>query len=226
MSLSVQQPTGGTLPIYGAIVATTLPPGMSIAQPTSGALQIMGAAVLGTLDENGNFIALGGEYDPVIYPITTDRGGTGIAGNPAATLSMGAHPIQLRTTGPTDVTFPLSGTLATLEDIPEYGDSVTLPDKGGTGVANNLASTLTVSGAFPLSVILTAPTTVTFPASGKLAVLTDIPAIPPPYVPPSTYPKDFGPYRNEDTNPTGVIRFVMNGRMFDLVVTDKGAEPV
>lgn len=50
--------------------------------------------------------------------------------------------------------------------------------------------------------------------------------VPAAYVPPSTYPKDYGTYRQVDTNCTGVVSFVLNGRMYDFPVTDKGAAPV
>jgi len=50
--------------------------------------------------------------------------------------------------------------------------------------------------------------------------------VPAQYVPPSTYPKDYGTYRQQDTNCTGVVSFVLNGRMYDFPVTDKGAAPV
>lgn len=86
MSLNVLNPTGGTLPIYGAIVATTLPPGMSIAQPTSGALQIMGAAVLGALDENGIFVPVSGGN--AYLPLTggTMSGGISFGGGSAVSI--------------------------------------------------------------------------------------------------------------------------------------------
>ena len=45
---------------------------------------------------------------------------------------------------------------------------VNAPAHGGTGVANNALSTITISGAFPLTVTLTASTGVTFPTSGTL----------------------------------------------------------
>ncbi len=45
---------------------------------------------------------------------------------------------------------------------------VNAPAQGGTGVANNAASTITISGAYPLTVTLTASTGVTFPTTGTL----------------------------------------------------------
>ena len=40
------------------------------------------------------------------------------------------------------------------------------PDHGGTGIANNVASTITITGAFTLEITLTANTSVTLPTSG------------------------------------------------------------
>lgn len=45
------------------------------------------------------------------------------------------------------------------------------PAKGGTGVANNAASTLTITGAFALALTLTAATSLTLPTAGTLATL-------------------------------------------------------
>jgi len=43
------------------------------------------------------------------------------------------------------------------------------PANGGTGVANNSSSTLTISGAYPLGLTLSASTSLTLPTSGTLA---------------------------------------------------------
>jgi hypothetical protein len=51
-------------------------------------------------------------------------------------------------------------------------DSITLPENGGTGIANDDASTITINGAFPLDLTLTAATAVTLPTSGTLATLS------------------------------------------------------
>lgn len=45
------------------------------------------------------------------------------------------------------------------------------PALGGTGIANNAASTITISGAYGLTITLTATTSVTLPTSGTLATL-------------------------------------------------------
>src|SRR5512139_3643741 len=57
------------------------------------------------------------------------------------------------------------------------------PSQGGTGVANNDASTLTISGAFATTLTVSGATSVTLPTSGTLATLasptfTGVPAAP------------------------------------------------
>lgn len=51
------------------------------------------------------------------------------------------------------------------------------PDKGGTGVANNAASTLTISGNFGTTITVTGTTAVTLPTSGTLATLAGAEAL-------------------------------------------------
>jgi hypothetical protein len=45
------------------------------------------------------------------------------------------------------------------------------PINGGTGIVNNVASTITISGAYPLTQTLTGSTSVTLPTTGTLATL-------------------------------------------------------
>lgn len=59
---------------------------------------------------------------------------------------------------------------------PQIGVSTIPPGKGGTGVANNAASTITISGAFASTFTLTGATAVTFPTSGTLATTAQLPA--------------------------------------------------
>lgn len=47
--------------------------------------------------------------------------------------------------------------------------------KGGTGVANNIASTITISGSFASTFTLSGVTSVTFPTSGTLATTAQLP---------------------------------------------------
>jgi hypothetical protein len=50
------------------------------------------------------------------------------------------------------------------------------PANGGTGVANNAASTIAISGAFASTFTITGVTSVTFPTSGTLATTAQLPA--------------------------------------------------
>lgn len=53
----------------------------------------------------------------------------------------------------------------------KWQGDVVAANYGGTGVANNVASTITITGAHPLGLTLTADTSVTLPTSGTLATL-------------------------------------------------------
>ena len=65
-----------------------------------------------------------------------------------------------------------SGTDATSWDADFTGFTTTLPpNRGGTGVANDPASTLTISGSFPVTVTVGATTNITLPPSGSLGYL-------------------------------------------------------
>jgi hypothetical protein len=76
----------------------------------------------------------------------------------------------------TSVTFPSSGTLATTTNA-TFGSGSTWNGNvigaayGGTGVANNAASTLTISGAYGTTLTVSGTTSVTLPTSGTLATL-------------------------------------------------------
>lgn len=49
---------------------------------------------------------------------------------------------------------------------------VLVPSSGGTGVANNNASTITISGNYAITITVTGTTGITFPTSGTLATLS------------------------------------------------------
>lgn len=73
-------------------------------------------------------------------------------------------------------TIPLVPSATTDATSKKYVDDLTLPipltpDNGGTGVVNNAASTLTISGAFGTTVTVSGTTAVTFPTAGTLATL-------------------------------------------------------
>ena len=65
-----------------------------------------------------------------------------------------------------------SGGVGTCSTVSASNVTGTLtPDHGGTGVANNAASTLTISGAFATTLTVTGATSVTLPTTGTLATL-------------------------------------------------------
>jgi len=73
----------------------------------------------------------------------------------------------------TDGTFNSAGSLKTVVSNVNLATEVLgvlSPANGGTGVANNSASTLTISGAYPTTVTVTGSTSVTLPTSGTLIV--------------------------------------------------------
>jgi hypothetical protein len=73
----------------------------------------------------------------------------------------------------TDGTFNSAGSLKTVVSNVNLATEVLgvlSPANGGTGVANNSASTLTISGAHPTTVTVTGTTSVTLPTSGTLIV--------------------------------------------------------
>lgn len=111
--------------------------------------------------------------------VTPSKGGTGVANNDAATLTRsGNHPLTLATTGSTSLTLPTSGTVATIADITTTQiTGILAPSKGGTGVANNDAATLTRSGSHALTLTTTAPTSLTLPTTGTVATLSGAEAL-------------------------------------------------
>ena len=52
-----------------------------------------------------------------------------------------------------------------------WNGTVIAPNRGGTGVANSTASTLTISGAFPTTLTVSASTSLTLPTSGTVTAL-------------------------------------------------------
>lgn len=73
----------------------------------------------------------------------------------------------------TDGTFNSAGSLKTVVSNVNLATEVLgvlSPANGGTGVANNAASTVTISGAYPTTVTVTGNTSVTLPTSGTLIV--------------------------------------------------------
>ena len=71
--------------------------------------------------------------------------------------------------------YPLVLNGTTIQET-QAGDGIQLPTAlapqyGGTGVANNLASTTTITGAYSLAWTISAATSLTLPTTGTLATL-------------------------------------------------------
>jgi hypothetical protein len=164
---SVTFPTTGTL-VNSAV--TTLSSLVSVGTITTGTWNatIIGATYGGTGVNNGsNTITLGGNVSTA-----------------GAFTTSGAFGLTLTTTALTSVTLPTSGTLVntavtTLSSLASIGTittgtwngSVIGAAYGGTGVANNAASTLTITGNFATTFTVSGTTGVTLPTTGTLATL-------------------------------------------------------
>ena len=117
------------------------------------------------------------------------NGGTGID-NTGKTITLGGsltlqgnYTTKFRTLGNTDLTLPLTGTLATLSDITGGsigGGQITgviSPLNGGTGVSNDASKTITLGGAlvsdgaYTTTLRSTATTDITLPNTGTIATL-------------------------------------------------------
>ena len=117
------------------------------------------------------------------------NGGTGV-NNTGKTITLGGsltlqgnYTTKFRTLGNTDLTLPVSGTLATLSDITGGaigGGQITgviSPLNGGTGVANDANKTITLGGAlitdgaFATTIRSTATTDITLPTNGTIATI-------------------------------------------------------
>jgi hypothetical protein len=164
---------------FSTTLTTTAPTNVTL--PTSGTLVNTAVAGLSNLATVGT-ITSGTWNASIIGPA---YGGTGIANNAASTLTIsGNFGTTLTVTGTTAVTLPTSGTLvntavSTLSSLASIGTitsgtwngSVIGPAYGGTGVANNAASTITISGAFGTTFTVSGTTSLTLPTSGTVTAL-------------------------------------------------------
>lgn len=170
LTLTTTALTNVTLPTSGTLVntaVTTLSSLASIGTITSGTWNgsIIGATYGGTGVNNGsNTITLGGNVSTA-----------------GAFTTSGAFGLTLTTTALTNVTLPTSGTLvntavtslsslATVGTITSgtWNASVIGPAYGGTGVANNAASTITISGNFGTTFTVSNTTSLTLPTTGTV----------------------------------------------------------
>lgn len=160
--------------VYDPLLGNQLVPTSS--SSGGGAVIGPGSSTIGDIvifnNATGNMVSDSG----YAFPIPPEAGGTGIANNAASTITItGNFPATFTLTNTTGVTFPTSGTLATTAQLPTLPLG---PSHGGTGIANNAASTLTISGNFGTTLTVTALTAVTLPTSGTLATTSQLPSLP------------------------------------------------
>lgn len=120
-------------------------------------------------------------------PTVASIGGKAVTLGGALTTS-GAFALTLITTGVTNVTLPTTGTLitsgvTTLSSLTSIGTigtgvwqgTVVAPAYGGTGIANNAASTITISGNFATTFVVPAANSYTLPPADALLGYLGIP---------------------------------------------------
>lgn len=192
-----------TIITYGTVNATNL-----FVMTTDGAITIGTSNIVWSSFNSAANINAGtgltkvGNTISLDTPVSAANGGTGISNSNTITLggdivtagsftTSGANALTLTTTGSTNVTLPLSGTLITssvtaLLNLAVVGTittgtwnaSVIQGAYGGTGV-NNGASTITIgddvefSGAFATTITVTGATSVTLPTSGTIFSTAD-----------------------------------------------------
>jgi hypothetical protein len=94
--------------------------------------------------------------------------------NGTSTRVLAKVTLSIGDTWTTDATFDQNGQLKYVFGLVNASTQltgVTPPLNGGTGVANNNASTITISGSYPLTQTLTGSTSVTLPTTGTLGTL-------------------------------------------------------
>lgn len=204
MAVTVAQPTAGTLQIIGAVVIGTLDSSGNFIQYAAVAYKApvrVATTANGTLATafangqtvDGIVLATG---DRILLKNQTASAANGIyvvaaSGAPTRATDFddwaevpGAIIAVLVGTTNADTawlcTSDAGGTLGTTPIIfTQFGAGVVFPiasNQGGTGVANNAASTLTISGNFGTTFTVTGATSVTLPTSGTLATTAQLAA--------------------------------------------------
>jgi hypothetical protein len=167
--------TGGLISVSGSPITTSGTLALTVAG-TSGGIPYFSAASTwassAALTQYGVVYGGGAGASPVATAngttgqvLTATTGGapswaTPAAGGTVTSVAVSGGTTGLTTSGgpiTTSGTITLAGTLA--------------PANGGTGVANNAASTLTISGAYATTLTVSAATGVTLPTTGTLATL-------------------------------------------------------
>jgi hypothetical protein len=167
--------TGGLISVSGSPITTSGTLALTVAG-TSGGIPYFSAASTwassAALTQYGVIYGGGAGASPVATAngttgqvLTATTSGAPSWASPATSGTVTSVAVSGGTTGlttsggpiTTSGTITLAGTLA--------------PANGGTGVANNAASTLTISGAYATTLTVTAATGVTLPTTGTLATL-------------------------------------------------------
>lgn len=205
MALSVAAPTAGVLPILGAVVIGTLDSSGNFVQYASVSYKApvrVATTVAGTLATSfangqtvdGIVLATGDRIliknqvaaaDNGIYVVAATGAPVRASDFDSWTEIPGAVVGVLVGTANADTawlcTSDTGGTLgSTAINFTQFGAGVVYPitpQLGGTGVANNSASTLTISGNFGTTITVTGATSVTLPTTGTLATLAGIEAL-------------------------------------------------
>jgi hypothetical protein len=194
--LYIQEPTGGTTnySIYSDGGANYLAGGVALGTPL---LVASGGTGIGTIAD-GSILAANATN--TLTEITWHAAGTKILTNTSGTISWetaasagmtnpmttlgdiiyeDVTPAPARLAGDTTDTkkFLTTLSIAGVAQAPSWGTIVIgdlptiTPAKGGTGIVNNAANTLTFTGNFSLGLTLTGNTSVTMPTTGTLATL-------------------------------------------------------
>ena len=171
--------SGASPTVLGSLgTTTTVLHGNSSGAPSFGAVAL-GSDVSGTLPLGNGGTGLNSftAGDLVYFATGTSftKLGIGTAGQ-YLTVNSGATAPQWTTAVASGVSSFSAGTTGFTPNTATTG-SVTLsgtlgPANGGTGVANNASSTLTISGAYGTTLTVSGTTAITLPTSGTLATLT------------------------------------------------------
>jgi len=167
--------TGGLISVAGSPVTSSGTLALTVAGTSGGIPYFSSASTWATsaaLTQYGVVYGGGAGAAPVATAngttgqvLTATTGGAPSWASPATSGTVTSVAVSGGTTGLTTSGGPITGS-----------GTITLagtlaPANGGTGVANNAASTLTISGAFATTLTVTATTGVTLPTTGTLATL-------------------------------------------------------
>jgi len=167
--------TGGLISVGGSPITTSGTLALTVAGTSGGIPYFSSASTWATsaaLTQYGVVYGGGAGAPPVATAngttgqvLTATTGGAPSWASPATSGTVTSVAVSGGTTGLTTSGGPITGS-----------GTITLagtlaPANGGTGVANNAASTLTISGAYATTLTVTAATGVTLPTTGTLATL-------------------------------------------------------